>query len=229
MEIGTGKSDSASPTGPPYSPITPVMSNTMPSEGSQEAHHTFPAEPPLPPLEPFSESDNPDAIALRSAISILLIQRQQTLRDLKTLERQKRAAVADPEAFSSAVVQGRVKTQSKGVLDAQPDFAPSYIRDAGASNGQEESDTQTSQHSHSQAFDDIPGPQNVVRCPPINWAKYHIVGKPLDVLHEEQRKRPLSNQDYGNSPPKRAEEHKIAAPYNPWQDRLGTTTTRQPD
>ncbi|KAL9021926.1 MAG: hypothetical protein Q9185_000940 [Variospora sp. 1 TL-2023] len=231
MEDGTGEANSASPTGPPYSPITPVMSNTMPVEGSQDDQHTLPAEPPsIPPSEPFSESDNPDAIALRAAISVLQIQRQQALRDLKTLERQKKAAIMDPEAFSKAVVQGRVKTQSKGVLDARPDFVPWCMPDSEASNGQEKgSETETPQQPQSKNFDDIPGPQNVVRCPPINWAKYHVVGKPLDVLHEEQRKRPMCSEDDGNDHKGRAEEHRIAAPYDPWRDQLGAASTSRPD
>ena len=68
-------------------------------------------------------------------------------------------------------------------------------------------------------FGTIPKPQNVVRMPPINWAKYHIVGEPLDKMHEEQRNRPFAGvprQDANQ----RAPEHFIAAPYRPLTGRI---------
>ncbi|KAI4124189.1 MAG: hypothetical protein LQ338_004937 [Usnochroma carphineum] len=219
----TANLDSESPQGPPYSPLTPVMSNSLPLNGSQEHTHGFPADPPpISPLEPFSESDNPDAIALRSAISVLQIQRQQTLRDIRSLERQKKVATADPEGFAKAVTEGKTRTQFVGALDSQPGFGPPRVPSAQASNGVDrESDTETSQQPHNSKFENIPGPQNVVRCPPVNWAKYHVIGEPLDALHDDQRRRPLGDQGTSDELQRRAEEHKIAAPYNPWKDQLG--------
>ena len=74
-------------------------------------------------------------------------------------------------------------------------------------------------------FPPIPGPQNIVRCPPINWSKYHIVGESLDKLHEEQKIRPTNgepstDQDDSKPPgpstePSRAEEALVAAPLRP--------------
>lgn len=227
VEDAAADRDSESPKGPPYSPITPVMSNSLPSQGSQDS--SSPAEPsPIPPLEPFSESDSPDAIALRSALSILQIQRQQTLRDLTALERQKKVATADPEGFSRAIVEGKVKTRSSGVLGSQPGFDASYLRNAGDSDDEEkESDTEVRRHPRTEKFENVPGPQNVVRCPPINWAKYHVVGGPLDNLHEEQRRRPLNNPTSSNEPQARAEEHVVAAPYNPLREQLVVTGNRR--
>ena len=74
---------------------------------------------------------------------------------------------------------------------------------------------------------EIPGSQNVVRAPPINWAQYHIVGESLDKLHEEQRRRPVGGEPIGEEDlrPKeraRAPEHVIAKPYDPFVDKLGT-------
>ena len=43
-------------------------------------------------------------------------------------------------------------------------------------------------------FPKLPEPQNVFRCPPVNWAKYHVVGESLDKLHEEQMKRPSEGE-----------------------------------
>ncbi|KAL8926858.1 MAG: hypothetical protein Q9208_002667 [Pyrenodesmia sp. 3 TL-2023] len=221
------KPESESPNGPPYSPITPIMSNSSPPRSSQGT--IPPAESPQIPLpEPFSEVDNPDAIALRAAISILQIQRQQSLRDLKSLERQKQVAVADPEAFCKAVAEGRVKTQSGGVLGSQPRFDPSSLGNAEDNDDEEEegAGTRTPEQPPTEKFENFPGPQDVVRCPPINWAKYHVAGRPLDNLHEEQRRRPSNNPINNDLSPARAEEHIIAAPYNPFKDRLGPPTTK---
>ena len=65
-------------------------------------------------------------------------------------------------------------------------------------------------------FDSIPGPQNVVRMPYINWEKYHISGDALDSMHEQQRRWP-GNFAYGQD---RGREHVVAAPYSPWLDSL---------
>ncbi|KAL8994331.1 MAG: hypothetical protein Q9188_007098 [Gyalolechia gomerana] len=220
---------SESPTGPPFSPITPVMSNTLPSNEAQAYHHVPPSAqgPPMPPLEPFSESDNPDAIALRSALSVLQIQRQQALRDLKTLEHQKKVAAADPEGFSRAAAAGHVRTQSSGVLGSEPGFSPSPWQAPGVHHDADlRRETRNFNISDETKYGNIPGPQNVVRCPPINWAKYHVMGEPLDKLHEEQRRRPVSDQGDTDSPHIEGEEHIIAAPYNPWKDHLGPPATR---
>lgn len=75
-------------------------------------------------------------------------------------------------------------------------------------------------------FGVIPGPQNIVRTPPINWAKYHIVGESLDKLHEEQKARPIPGQPRRDGDPLRAPEHIIAAPYNPWSDKLSDSPMR---
>jgi hypothetical protein len=70
--------------------------------------------------------------------------------------------------------------------------------------------------------------------PPINWAKYQIVGEPLDKMHQEQVLRPstgepqpLPSQSQSQSRPayydstgERAPEHVLAAPYRPLVDKL---------
>lgn len=209
---------SSSPTAPPFSPITPVLSSATPAQSS--GGYGF-APPPTtirpPPPVPISESDNPDAIALRSAISILQIQRQQSLRDLKTLEQQKQAAVADPVAFAQGLSAGKVKSASTtGLFDGT---SGSHNSTATQSTGSDPDN----QHAANQAdpnFGTIPGPQNIVRCPPINWAKYHIVGEALDKLHEEQRARPTPGEPQRDELPARATEHVVAAPYRPWADKL---------
>jgi hypothetical protein len=72
------------------------------------------------------------------------------------------------------------------------------------------------------AFPPLPKPQNVFRMPPINWAKYHVVGEPLDGLHEQQRRRPNLGQpgmpDAGGGSV--ASPYMMAAPYSPFTDQL---------
>ena len=219
-----------SPIAPPYSPITPIMS-TADLASTNEAYPYYPpAEAPKPPPPvPFSENDNPDAMALQSAISILQIQRQQSLQDMKTLQEQKIIATADPEGFARAVAAGELTTTRSGGVIAGPALD---LQEQGLKNGDSNAaakldgdDSNKQPHKRSN-FSDIPGAQNVVRCPPINWAKYHIVGEPLDRLHEEQRRRPTPGEPHVDEEPARAVEHVIAAPYNPWTDKLPETSMR---
>lgn len=71
-------------------------------------------------------------------------------------------------------------------------------------------------------FSNIPSPQDVVRCPPIEWAKYHILGEPLDKLHKEQRMRPGVGGHQGR-------ESVIAAAYSPFADKLDGDRTSTKD
>lgn len=174
-------------------------------------------------------------------MSILQLQRQQALRDMQTLEKQKEAAVANPEAFARDVASGKIKARGmrsvlgpvgemqdgfngvdsrrKGDLDGGP---ADDVEDGGEmdDSGDEED---RSMARIGNTFGDIPSEQNVVRMPPVNWAKYHIVGESLDKLHEEQRSRPVAGQplrDEDLKPKQRAPEHVIASPYDPWRDKL---------
>jgi len=218
------------PGAPPYSPITPLLSLTDLASGNDAYLHGPPEDAPQPPPPvSFSESDNPDAMALRSAISILQIQRQQSQRDMKTLEEQKKVALADAEGFVDAVTMGRVTTTRSGGLIVGPD--PSIeLEDLTDGPRSEHEDSggvpDKTAVGRATVLMDIPGPQNVVRCPPINWAKYHVVGDPLDKLHDEQRKRPTSGQPHTDEEPTRIAEHVIAAPYSPWTDKLPESSMR---
>ncbi|KAJ5999768.1 hypothetical protein N7481_000177 [Penicillium waksmanii] len=130
------------PPRPPYSPVTPVFAHLdpvatnnativppllSPSPTTQVAPETPayqaprpPAAPavikPEPPPVPISESENPDAIALRSAISILQLQKQQSLRDIQSLERMKDVAGSDPEGFARDLASGRLRTEDSGAV-----------------------------------------------------------------------------------------------------------------
>ncbi|KAL9045998.1 MAG: hypothetical protein Q9214_001063 [Letrouitia sp. 1 TL-2023] len=217
-------SGSRSPKAPPYSPISPVMQTTFLNHDTAGQQQASPSQPP--PMEPFLESENTDAIALRSAIAILQIQRQQAIRDIQALERQKLAATADPEAFARDVATGKLKTVPSGVLE-QTTIPFSKNEDDAISDG--DTDMGDCPPERASKFEDVPGPQNVVRCPPINWAKYHILGEPLDKLHEEQKMRPSGGQPGMSEPGERGEEHVIAAPYNPWKDKMENTVKTRTD
>jgi len=222
------------PPRPPYSPVTPVLAPLTPVPG---AHSIVPPDispsssarpfaaqdgvpggfsgPPRqpvfmaePPPVPISESENPDAIALRSAISILQLQKQQSLRDIQTLDRMKKAAAADPEGFAKELAAGNLTSSPPrgGILN---------FTDLDDEN-------ESGRKGRASEFGKIPQPQNIVRMPPINWAKYQIVGEPLDRMHEEQRRRPSPGEPRREDPTQRAPEHFIAAPYRPLVDKLET-------
>ncbi|KAK3063282.1 hypothetical protein LTS18_001687 [Coniosporium uncinatum] len=84
-------------------------------------------------------------------------------------------------------------------------------------------------------FGAMPAPQNIVRMPAINWAKYNVVGESLDSLHEEQRRYPTlgtpARDGHPSSPPNpnvRAPEHHIAKPYDPMTDKPERPAPKRP-
>lgn len=76
----------------------------------------MPSAPPpqVPPLDPIDFEDNVDVIALRTAISILQMQKQRAEADIRQLRDVKEAAAADPTAFYKDLIEGRV---GKGLPD----------------------------------------------------------------------------------------------------------------
>lgn len=198
-----------SPERPSYSPVTPTLSQaSLPIQDDDQVD--------VPPTEwidepeplPVNLDDNPDAMALRSALSILQIQRQQALQDMRDLERMKRAALADPEQFVKDLQDGKlVKAPREGVGVDASDLAA------------EESGKEVVSK-----FGDLPSAQNITRCPPVEWAKYHIVGEPLDRIHQIQQKYPGFTEETLERT-ERPQPHVIAAPYRPFVDRLDAART----
>jgi hypothetical protein len=83
------------------------------------------------------------------------------------------------------------------------------------------------------AWRTLPKPQNVVRCPPINWAQYGVVGESLDKLHAEQQQAPNQGApatltpgaggltyEFKGEAGKQERLVGIAAPYAPGKDKL---------
>lgn len=218
-----------SPEPPPASPLTPV------------ARHAKPA------TQPFSADDSSDAIALRAAISSLQFQRVQAQKDLRTLEDIKRQAVARPDEYRQHVIAtAQAKPKPPPSITATPsDHDMDHVEDdavAGAhspsrhdsiathtqpasesypvSHGSMLRPREPSKPHQSTGFPTVPLPQDVVRCPPIEWAKYHVVGESLDKIHRDQQARPGelgSNQ----------RDSLVAAPYNPFLDKLDPQPTQQ--
>ncbi|OJD33841.1 uncharacterized protein BKCO1_2700032 [Diplodia corticola] len=210
-----------SPPRPPVSPITPVatVAELAPTDPADRVVPPPAVEfVPQPPPKPINESENTDAIALRSAIALLQIQRDKSKRDMQALEKIKNAAVAQPEAFVEELKSGRLRPKHakndllgptlNGSLDGVVD---------NSSDSDDEARSPRTSGPPPPKFGPVPEPQNVFRCPPINWAKYHVVGESLDKLHAEQQKRPSC----GAAGQARAPVHVMAAPYSPFADHLG--------
>ncbi|KAH0290634.1 hypothetical protein KCU62_g3297, partial [Aureobasidium sp. EXF-3399] len=234
---------SVSPQPPPASPLTPPAQPAKFATTTPPVAPIQRPQPPQlieqPPSLPFSSHESSDAIALRAAISSLQFQRLQAQRDLRTLEDIKRQAVERPEEYRQHVIAtAQAKPQpppwaTNDTSDQDMDDDEDALPGASASNGQEPTDSQsdsttksyptsygsmllsrsTKTTSQSSRFTAVPLPQDVVRCPPIEWAKYNIIGESLDKLHNDQQVRP---GDLGSS----QRESVVAAPYNPFLDKL---------
>ena len=234
---------------------------------------TYIQRPPSP--VPISTNSNPDAIALRSAISLLQMQRQRGQKDMQTLEEIKQAALKDPERFVGELVAGRVKSSGPGGRTTG-DFLTASLRSVHGGEHQQQQQQQQQQQeqrngnsessqknnnnnmdridsdgedddedknnqkqskstSLESKFASVPTPQNIFRCPPINWAKYHVVGESLDKIHAEQIARPPTGDVVsaiasageatnigGTAAQARNPPYVMSAPYSPFQDTIMT-------
>ncbi|EEQ34682.1 conserved hypothetical protein [Microsporum canis CBS 113480] len=158
---------------------------------------------------PISESENPDAIALRSAITILQIQKQQALRDIQALAKMKQAATEDPHAFANEFLAGSLQSEQGDLFRPSPlqEDEPEY----GAESGPEAMDVD--QEKRTQQDNNSGGNQT------------GRLGEPLDRMHEEQRLRPTLGEPRHDITPTsisalRSPEHTLAAPYRPFVDKI---------
>ncbi|KAG9949305.1 hypothetical protein KCU85_g4415, partial [Aureobasidium melanogenum] len=234
---------SPSPQPPPASPLTPPAQPAKLATTTQPVPILPPQPPQLieqPPSLPFSSHDSSDAIALRAAISSLQFQRLQAQRDLRTLEDIKRQAVERPEEYRKHVIataQAKPSPPPWSIEDFQDqgmDDDEDAVLGASSTNEQDPLDSQAESTTtpypvsygsmlqpqpakikpQSSGFPTVPLPQDVVRCPPIEWSKYNIVGESLDKLHRDQQARP------GDAASSQQRDSVVAAPYNPFLDKL---------
>jgi hypothetical protein len=161
-----------------------------------------------PSAPPVNMDENPDAIAMRAALSILQMQRQQSLRDMRELDKMKAMAIKDPDGF--------VQHLRANQLTAAPRDGVDVDYDLDANDASEVTESAKSK------FPKFPAPQNVVRTPPIEWSKYGIVGEPLDKLHEIQRQYPGWTPN-ASQQARKPKPHQIATPYKPLTDHLPGT------
>ena len=179
---------------------------------------------------------------------------------MQALEQIKLAALKDPEAFVSELVAGKLKSGAGGNGDgggggggnAMDDVLSASLRGTQDQHAQQEDEvTPSSSNDGNEAgmigngdkkpndgqdpsrsmFAPVPTPQNIFRCPPINWAKYHVVGEALDRIHAEQIARPptgdvvagpgeVGGSNSGNGAQTRDPLYVLSAPYSPFQDRV---------
>ncbi|KAL2122469.1 hypothetical protein VTJ04DRAFT_2924 [Mycothermus thermophilus] len=254
----------SSPSRPPVSPITPTFAPAQaPPAGAATAAAATTSTANIPPFsldrptfthttqtdqigvpppraEPIDFESNPDVLALKSAISILQLQRNRAAADIQALSRARDAALARPEEFAADLLAGRVRMEGDPLL--APSAATGY---SGSGGGGEEAEGDSDSSSESDSEPDpssstgdgqgkpqpqettpdseptqqqppngkskrkskpstnqqqpteppppwrtLPKPQTIVRCPPINWAQYGVVGESFDKLHAEQLAAP---------------------------------------
>ncbi|KAK4042106.1 hypothetical protein C8A01DRAFT_44879 [Parachaetomium inaequale] len=321
-------SRTSSPSRPPISPITPTLESAeLPGPGQTSpalttTHSTMPdfafGRPIFthttqtdqvgvapPPAQPIDFDSNPDVLALKSAISILQLQRARATADIQSLSRARDAALANPDAFTADLAAGRVRvdgdrlfsgTRAAGDLaeddpdsDSTSDSESDFDKDddevqkeeeegstrqqvtpesepktdgGGATpptNGAEPPPRKSKKKKHKgkqnpadntaattttttqpPPWQRLPKPQSVVRCPPVNWAQYGVVGDSLDKLHAEQVAAPTPGAPMvlgqggtyefkaggseqagaatGGEQPRRLVG--VAAPYNPMRDKV---------
>lgn len=200
----------ASPTRPPVSPITPPL-NPKKLDDAPSSSTTGELRSPAPPQQPqkiyrhpnqeaqefiplpvatketVDLDDNPDAIALKNTISVLQIQRQTAISDMKTLQKIKKRALADPEGFADDLASGRIKTRAQGMMSYKCG-SESEDNEQDASGIKPVTD---GTDSFASAWPELPTPQNIVEAPVINWAEYGVMGESLDKLHDEQMRNPV--------------------------------------
>ncbi|CCX29656.1 Similar to hypothetical protein [Tuber melanosporum Mel28]; acc. no. XP_002841943 [Pyronema omphalodes CBS 100304] len=114
---------------------------------------------PPPQSAPTTTADTADNLALRSTLRLLMLQRERAKRDIQNLERMREEALREPVQFVEYIA-ARGRKQPAGTPQKPNIF-----------DGQE-----------------LPRPQEVYRCPNIEWAQYRILGQPLNAMHETQLK-----------------------------------------
>jgi hypothetical protein len=209
------------------------------SQGRQTYTHSSQAEavalPRVPPPKPISFDDNPDVLALKSAISILQLQRQRAVGDMQVLAQAKAEALEKPDEFVRDLVAGQVRQAPDPLSNLGADLAGGADAMDNDEEGEDDEggavDVQRAANAP-HAWAQLPGPQDITRCPPVNWSQYAVVGESLDKLHAEQLAAPtpgvpaiigpggaldLKTDSRGPEPQRFVG---VTAPYVPGRDKL---------
>ena len=172
-------------------------------------------------------------------MSILKMQRRQAEQDIVTLSKQRDAALQDPKAFAEALRRDEVKMRDMAGTGGLGGFDDSEDDEDAQDDGTEIDDDDYMSTSPASPMTPstplhplgpIPTPQNVVRTPKINWAKYHIMSKPLEKMHRSETQNPTegtprTDQDLKQEISRmqglgRQGEAVLTAAYDPWRDEL---------
>jgi hypothetical protein len=185
-------------------------------------------------------------LALKSAASILQIQARNAVKDIQALQRIKERALRDPEAFSRALESGELGTRLDPLYfpgedtdededgDGDVEMEDGDLKVNGA-KGEKKSNRKKGEEGR-EKWERLPTQQNVVRCPPINWNQYAVVGESLDKIHKDQLERPsegvpqrvgVDGQLVPGGEGQRREFLGVAAPYQPARDKIEKMSTRK--
>ncbi|KAG9232162.1 hypothetical protein BJ875DRAFT_381347 [Amylocarpus encephaloides] len=217
----------ASPLPPPVSPLTPTKTSGNPFDNVPRQTHTHPSQHSQPSIsqpapEPIVFEENTDVIALKSTIAILQIQARKAAEDVRTLRDVKERALGDLEGFVGALARGEL---------GKPDSAvpPRQGGDGDEDEDNDEDEGMEDAKGKGRRWPALPKPQDIVRCPPINWTQYAVVGDSLDKLHNEQVSRPSEGMPqqvgadgqlgFGGEGARRVDVG-VMAPYNPLRDKI---------
>lgn len=124
-----GQRTSTSPPRPPVEPLSPVLGPASLATSKQTNAPGGPAKKTFthsqaatqyvapPPPKPVSLEENPDAIALRAAMSILQIQKRRAEGDLIALQKIQNRAREDPEGFRDALLANQIPKKTDGLFN----------------------------------------------------------------------------------------------------------------
>jgi hypothetical protein len=189
-------------------------------------------------------------LALKSAASILQIQAKNAVKDIQALQRIKERALRDPVAFGKALGSGEVRTRADplyypGEAESEEeddgDVAMGGVRsgnpDENGKKDEKGEKVRLGDGAKREKWEALPTPQNVVRCPPVNWNQYAVVGESLDKIHRDQIERPSEGAPMrvgsdgqlisGGEGQRRQSDLGVAAPYQPGRDKIEKMSTRK--
>jgi hypothetical protein len=176
------------------------------------------------------------------------------VKDIQALQRIKERAVRDPEAFSHALEKGEIRTrkdplynpgeyededEEEGEGDVEMSGVSKNGNGTGKKGGRKEKEKAgkwAKVEKEKEKWEALPTPQNVVRCPPVNWSQYAIVGDSLEKLHKDQVERPSEGvpqrvgsdgQLVAGGEGQRRQDLGVAAPYQPGRDKIEKMSTRK--
>lgn len=156
------------------------------------------------------------------------MQARNAVRDIQALQRIKERAVKDPVGFAKALESGAIRTKGDPLYNPGQDGDEDDEERAG--KGAKVKGGENGGEGKEEKWEPLPTPQNVVRCPPINWNQYGIVGDSLEKLHKDQVERPTEGVPQkmgsdgvlvsGGEGVRRAADLGVAAPYQPGRDKI---------